>query len=368
MIVAFQTRDASYDGVFYLGVRTTGIFCRPICPAKKPKVEHVEFFTTARDALFSGFRPCKRCRPLESPGTAPPWLRELLERVEEDPARRWREQDLRDLGLHPDRVRRWFRKNHGMTFQAFCRGRRMGLALGRIREGSSVIEAAFDHGYESLSGFNEAFRKTLGAPPRETRDATVVNLQRIVTPLGPMIAGATKDGLCLLEFADRRMLETQIQRLRSRLNCVLVPGQNSILERAAREIREYFDGRRKEFSVPLLTPGTDFQQSVWKELRGIPYGQTTSYGEMAGRLGRRSAVRAVAKANGDNPIAIIVPCHRVVGSDGKLTGYGGGLWRKQRLLDHESGQGVMGGLSPKPSSTSSHRKPRPQRESSPACR
>jgi AraC family transcriptional regulator of adaptative response/methylated-DNA-[protein]-cysteine methyltransferase len=341
MIEAFQTRDSSYDGVFYLGVRTTGIFCRPICPAKKPKVEHVEFFTTARDALFSGFRPCKRCRPLESPGTAPSWLRDLLKEVEDEPARRWREQDLRDLGLHPDRVRRWFQKHHGMTFQAFCRGRRLGMALGRIREGSSVIDAAFDHGYESLSGFNEAFRKNLGAPPRDTREATVVTLRRIVTPLGPMIAGATKDALCLFEFADRRMLETQLARLRKHLNCVMVPGKNRILDRTAKEMREYFDGRRRKFSLPLLMPGTDFQKSVWEELQEIPYGETTSYGETARRLGRRSAVRAVAKANGDNPIAIIVPCHRVVGSDGKLTGYGGGLWRKQRLLEHESGQGVM---------------------------
>ena len=138
--------------------------------------------------------------------------------------------------------------------------------------------------------------------------------------------------------------------------------QNRILDRTAKEMREYFNGRRRKFSLPLLTPGTEFQKAVWEKLQEIPYGETTSYGEMARRLGRRSAVRAVAKANGDNAIAIIIPCHRVVGSDGKLTGYGGGLWRKQRLLEHESGQGVMLPVMASERASSEERVPAPHRD------
>lgn len=153
-----------------------------------------------------------------------------------------------------------------------------------------------------------------------------------------MLVGATDEALCLLEFADRRALETQIDRIRRRLGAVLVPGETDLVRQAADELGRYFAGELRKFTVPLATPGTDFQREVWMQLRTIPYGQTRSYGEQARQIGRPTAVRAVARANGDNRIAIIIPCHRVIGSDGKLTGYGGGLWRKQRLLELERGE------------------------------
>jgi AraC family transcriptional regulator of adaptative response/methylated-DNA-[protein]-cysteine methyltransferase len=152
-----------------------------------------------------------------------------------------------------------------------------------------------------------------------------------------MVAGATDDALCFFEFSDRRRLERQLDRLRARLRCALVPGDSDLLRRVESEIEAYFDGRLREFSIPLAAPGTDFQEKVWDELRKIPYGETRSYAEIARAIGRPSAVRAVARANGDNRMAIFIPCHRVVGSDGTLTGYGGGLWRKRHLLDLESG-------------------------------
>lgn len=335
MWAACTGRDASYDGVFFTAVRTTGIFCRPTCPARKPRPEHVEFFASARDALFSGYRPCRRCRPLEEPEAPPSWLRDLLARIEEDPTRRWTDRDLRDLGLHPDRVRRWFQKQHGMTFHAYGRARRLGLALARIREGKTVTEAAFDHGYDSLSGFGEAFQKVLGAPARRASAGTVLLLHRVSTPLGPMIAGATDEALCLLDFADRRMLERQLRSVRGRLRAAAVPGCNTVLEQTEAEMAEYFAGKRRRFTVPLHTPGSEFLQSVWERLRKIPYGETLSYAEMARDIGRPKAVRAVARGNGSNPVSIMIPCHRVIGSDGSLTGYGGGLWRKQRLLELE---------------------------------
>jgi AraC family transcriptional regulator of adaptative response/methylated-DNA-[protein]-cysteine methyltransferase len=336
MVTAFFARNASYDGVFFTGVATTGIFCRPVCPAKKPRLEHIEFFASPRDALFSGYRPCKRCRPMEPTGSPPSWLSGLLDELEEDPTRKWTDEDLRGRGLHPDRVRRWFQKHHGMTFHSYGRARRLGLALGKIREGSGVSTAAFGHGYESLSGFNEAFRQVLGSAPRDVRAEIVLTVGRVLTPLGPMIAGATESALYVLEFADRRMLEAQIDRLRARLRCVLVPGSNEILEQIGAELQDYFDGHLREFRTPLASPGTVFQQAVWRELRLILYGETRSYADVARAIGRPTAVRAVARANGDNRLAILVPCHRVIGSNGRLTGYGGGLWRKKRLLELES--------------------------------
>jgi AraC family transcriptional regulator of adaptative response/methylated-DNA-[protein]-cysteine methyltransferase len=151
-----------------------------------------------------------------------------------------------------------------------------------------------------------------------------------------MIAGATEDALFLLEFADRRMLETEIEQVRSRTGRLAMPGVNNIIRRIGEELEAYFAGELRDFTVPLAMPGSDFQRAVWEELRRIPYGETRSYGEQARRLGQPpEAVRAVARANGDNRIAIVIPCHRVIGADGRLTGYGGGLWRKRRLLDLE---------------------------------
>jgi AraC family transcriptional regulator of adaptative response/methylated-DNA-[protein]-cysteine methyltransferase len=335
MVAAVMSRDTGYDGVFVTGVRTTGIFCRPSCPARKPFPEHMVFYPNAREALIGGFRPCLRCRPLEAAGETPEWLRPLLAEVEEEPTRRWRDQDLRRLQLNPDRVRRWFLARHAMTFQAYTRARRLGLALGRIREGEPVTTSALDHGYDSLSGFNDAFRRLFGSAPTRRGDLQPLAVRRLATPLGAMLAAGGDEGLSLLEFADRRMLETQITRLRSRLRVALVPGNHAVLDQVGRELSEYFAGTRRSFTVPLADPGTEFQRAVWARLREIPYGVTASYAEIARDLGRASSVRAVARANGDNRLAILIPCHRVIGSDGQLAGYGGGLWRKQRLLELE---------------------------------
>jgi len=335
MLEAFLERDPTFDGVFVTGVHTTGIFCRPTCSAKKPLPENLSFFGTPREALTSGFRPCLRCRPLEPTGTPPQWLRPLLRALEEDPARRWTDQDVRLRGLSPERVRRWFKKNHGMTFQAYNRARRLGAALGQVQGGSRVSRAAFEVGYDSLSGFQEAFRRYFGESPTDLDAAAVVRVSRIVTPLGPMLVGATDDTLCLLEFVDRRMLPNQIARIRSRLGAVFVPDTNEVIQRVEREVTSYFAGELQAFDTPIELCGSDFQRAVWQGLLEIPYGETRSYGQVARAVGRPAAVRAVGRANGMNALAIMVPCHRVVGADGNLVGYGGGLWRKQRLLDLE---------------------------------
>jgi AraC family transcriptional regulator, regulatory protein of adaptative response / methylated-DNA-[protein]-cysteine methyltransferase len=336
MMKAFLERDSSYQGIFFTGVRSTGIFCRIGCPARTPRPEQLEFFPTAGDALFAGFRPCKRCRPIEPASATPTWLRTLLEAIDQDPETRWSDSDIRALRLHPDRVRRWFQKHHGMTFHAYARARRLGVALDQIRRGSSVVGAALDNGYDSLSGFNEAFRVVLGKNPTQASQATILRVIRLTTPLGPMIACATDRALCMLEFADRRMLELQLRRVRKRLKAIFLAGSNAILERTAGELDEYFAGNLREFTIPINLAGSEFQTSVWKRLQDIPYGRILSYRDVAVSLNAPNSVRAVGRANGDNCIAIIVPCHRVVGSNGHLTGYGGGLWRKRRLLEIET--------------------------------
>ena len=337
MLEAFLERDPAYDGVFVTGVRTTGIFCRPTCVAKKPRPENLSFFIDAKEALDAGYRPCLRCRPLEAVGASPEWLQPLLEAVEADPTRRWSDDEIRARGLSPERVRRWFKSHHGMTFQAYHRARRLGSALGHVQGGSSVSRAAFEAGYDSLSGFQEAFRHYFGANPTHLGDATVVKVDRIATPLGLMLAAATDDELVMLEFVDRRMLPTQVRRIRERLDVVFVPAGNEVIDRARSMLDAYFRARLRVFDLPLRPCGTPFQLEVWDALGEIPYGDTTSYADLARRLGRPAAVRAVGRANGMNALAIVIPCHRVVGADGKLVGYGGGLWRKQRLLDLEQG-------------------------------
>jgi AraC family transcriptional regulator of adaptative response/methylated-DNA-[protein]-cysteine methyltransferase len=335
MLEAFLERDPTYDGVFVTGVRTTGIFCRPTCVARKPLPRNLSFFGDAKEALDAGFRPCMRCRPLEAVGASPDWLQPLLEAVEADPARRWSDQEIRSRGLSPERVRRWFKSHHGMTFQAYSRARRLGSALGQVRRGASVGRAAFEVGYDSLSGFQEAFRHYFGASPTRLEGATVVRVDRVATPLGLMLAAATETHLVMLEFVDRRMLPTQVRRIRERLGAVFVPDSNDVIRETREALESYFSGGLRTFDLPLRPLGTPFQTEVWSALAEIPYGEIRSYAELAREVGRPGAVRAVGSANGMNALAIVVPCHRVVGADGRLVGYGGGLWRKQRLLDLE---------------------------------
>jgi AraC family transcriptional regulator of adaptative response/methylated-DNA-[protein]-cysteine methyltransferase len=335
MYTALLEKDSTYDGIFFVAVKTTGIFCRPTCTARKPKQQNVEFFSSTREALLNGYRPCKICHPLGHRGEYPQWLKPLMDEIEAKPELRLKDSDLRERGIDPARVRRWFKKHHGMTFQAYLRTLRISEAFGRIKYGEKVVDTAFETGYDSLSGFTDSFKKATGFSPNKSAYKEIVVTTRILTPLGPMLAGATEDGICLLEFIDRRMLGTQIERLKKTLKAEFIPGTNPHFEALNQQISEYFEGTRKEFSLPLVTSGTPFQEKVWRVLQEIPYGSTRSYKEQAERIGNPNAVRAVARANGDNRIAIIIPCHRVIGSDGSLTGYGGGLWRKRYLLDLE---------------------------------
>ena len=336
---AFLNSDGTYDGIFFTAVRTTGIFCRPSCRARKPLASNVEFFGSIREALFAGYRPCHRCHPTRPIGSSPSWVAPLLDAVETQPDRRLRDADLRRFGVDPARARRYFLEHYGMTFQAYCRGRRLAGALRQLRSGAAVDDVALGTGWESHSGFREAFSRAFGTSPGKSDAASCVVTTVIDTPLGSIVAGATDEGLCLLEFADRRMLENQIKRLERLLKRPLVPGEHPHLTQIGDELQRYFAGTLRAFTVPLVFRGTPFEERVWRHLLEIPYGETCSYADLAGRVNAPGAQRAVGRANGMNRIAIVIPCHRVVNSDGKLGGYGGGLWRKHWLLSLESGRG-----------------------------
>jgi len=331
---AFFASDAGYDGIFVTGVRTTGIFCRPSCKARKPRIENIEFFGTVREALYAGYRPCLRCRPLEG-DSAPDWLAPLLQAVDQEPNRRFRDADLRAFDVDPARVRRFFLDRYGMTFHAYCRGRRLAGAIKQLRDGDALDDVALGTGWDSHSGFRDAFTRTFGLPPGRAGDASCILTTAIDTPLGPMIAGATDEGLCLLEFTDRRMLSAQVQRLSRLLGQPMLPGEHRYLAQVREELAGYLAGTLTTFATPLVYRGTPFEERVWRELTRIPYAETISYAQLADRVSSPGAQRAVGRANGMNRIAIVIPCHRVVNADGKLGGYGGGLWRKHWLLDLE---------------------------------
>jgi len=272
----------------------------------------------------------------------------LLRQVEARPGARFPASELQALGLTPERVRRWFQEQHGMTFTAWCRARRLSRAFTEIRDGADLDDVALDSGFESHSGFREAFGQTFGQPPGQVNLASPAPLivTFLETPLGRMLAAANDVGVALLEFSDRRMLPANYETLRRRFGVPIVPGQQAHLDTLRGELTDYFAGRLREFSVPLVPRGTAFQEKVWAELRRLPFGTTLSYDALAQRIHQPTALRAVARANGQNRLTLLIPCHRVIGKDGTLTGYGGGLWRKRLLLELERTGRLPGGLNP----------------------
>jgi AraC family transcriptional regulator of adaptative response/methylated-DNA-[protein]-cysteine methyltransferase len=332
---AFYDRDPAYAGLFFIAVQTTGIFCRVGCPARAPKPENISFYDTVKEALDAGYRPCKLCKPLSSVGEPPLAFRDLLDELHRNPQLRLRDAELVQRGIQPEALRRWFQKHHGITFQAYQRYMKIGRAVAHLQAGARVTDVALES-YNSLSGFQESFKQTMGVSPKAAADQAVLLITRLATPLGLMMAGAVDNKLCLLEFCDRRMLPTELDQLQALHHTVPLTAHCPLFDEVKTQLDEYFAGTRQEFTLPLSLAGTPFQQSVWNALLTIPYGRTRSYIEQARSIDNPKAVRAVARANGQNRISIVIPCHRVIGEDGGLTGYGGGLERKQWLLNHEA--------------------------------
>jgi AraC family transcriptional regulator of adaptative response/methylated-DNA-[protein]-cysteine methyltransferase len=333
---ALLDKNSEYDGIFYVGVKTTGVFCRPTCSARKPKFENCEFFDNVKQALLASFRPCKRCKPLSHPNHVSSLVARLVKLVEENPEKRWRTTDFKEIKIDESTARRQFKKRFGMTFVEYARSRRMGIAMKQIRSGENVIDAQLDAGYESSSGFRDAFSKIMGAPPTKVSvDYNILKAAWLDTILGPMIAIADDELLYLLEFVDRRGLENEVKKLRIKTNSAIIPGLSKPIESIQKELEAYFDGGLQNFKTKLCLTGSEFQKLAWQALIEIPYGEVRSYLKQASIIGKPTAFRAVANANGANQHAIIIPCHRIINSNGELGGYGGGIARKKWLINHE---------------------------------
>ena len=332
---ALLDRDARYDGQAYVCVASTGIFCRLTCPARKPRPENCTFYATIGECIEAGFRACKRCHPLQAAASADPTIAGLLNALDERPDIRWSESHVEQLGYDLSTVRRSFKRQFGMTFLEMARQRRLREGFEVLADGGKVITAQHEAGFDSPSAFRAAFARLLGCAPGDLGPGGLLRASWIGTPLGDMIAVGSETHLHLLEFLDRKALPAELKRLGAGVKGGIGLGRTRPTEQVEAELGAFFDGRSAVFETPLHQPGSAFSREVWSELRRIPAGETRSYAEIARRIGRPAAVRAVARANGANQIALIVPCHRVIGSDGALTGYGGGLWRKQRLLEIE---------------------------------
>jgi len=332
--MVFSTKDMRYDGFLFLGVKTTGIFCRPGCPARLPKYENCCFHETAADAVSQGFRACKRCHPA---GGDTPTIKALISLVENRPDTKVSNDLLTKIGLDPSTARRQFLKRFGMSFTDYARARRLALAAKTLAKGGSVLDAQLDAGFESASGFRSAYAKTFGSAPSKT-SADPLFIDWLETPMGRMIAIADERALFLLEFTNRKNMRRQFDRLRKVQSRAILPGRTPITDQIEAELKTYFSGKLSDFKTPLATSGTDFQRQTWAALQTIPHGETRSYAQLAEMIDKPKAVRAVASANANNGLALIIPCHRVIGKNGGLGGYAGGITRKQQLIELESKQ------------------------------
>ncbi|MBR9824708.1 MAG: bifunctional transcriptional activator/DNA repair protein Ada [Alphaproteobacteria bacterium] len=329
---ALCDRDPSYTGQVYVAVQSTGIFCRLTCPARKPKSENCTFMDSVGACLEAGFRACKQCKPLGEEAQLDPGVADLLAALEADPDHRWSEANIIARGHDPSTISRAFKRVYGMTFLEMARMRRLSDGFTALKDGEQVISAQLEAGFESASGFREAFARMLGLSPGQFRGDELLKADWIDTPLGAMIAVCDQHVLHLLEFIDRKALPAELGRLLKSAKGGIGIGRTPVTDRVEEELNAFFAGQSAHFTTPLALHGSEFTREVWQALRDIPAGETRSYGELAKALGRPGSSRAVARANGANQIALIIPCHRVIGADGSLTGYGGGLWRKEKLI------------------------------------
>jgi AraC family transcriptional regulator of adaptative response/methylated-DNA-[protein]-cysteine methyltransferase len=335
LYAALLARDPAYDGRAYVCVGTTGIFCRLTCPARKPKSENCRFVATIGECIEGGYRACKRCHPLAPAAEADPAIGALLRALDERPDIRWSERHITQMGFDLSTVRRAFKRQFGMTFLDMARQRRLREGFEVLRQGERVIDAQHSASFESASAFRSAFARLLGCAPNALKQGGLLRADWFNTPLGDMIAVSSASHLHLLEFVERKALPRELARLRNFAKGDLGFGRYGPTDQVEQELTAFFAGNRARFDTPMAFHGSPFTKEVWHALCQIPAGETRTYGQLAQSIARPSATRAAARANGANQLAILVPCHRILGADGTLTGYGGGLWRKQKLIEIE---------------------------------
>ena len=336
---AVASRDAGADGSFYYGVRTTGVYCRPSCPSRRARPENVEFFDSVAQALAAGYRPCKRCTPgaastAERQAARIAALCRLIERARTPPS-------LQQLAAHahlsPFHLQRLFKSVTGLTPRAYAQAVRAGRVRQLLPDADSVTAAALDAGFESGSRFYASSQARLGMTPRNFRARGRSERIRYAlghSSLGEVLVAHSGKGICAISLGDDAA--ALVRALRKRFAHAQIEAGGAQFDRLLRKVLALIEQPHRGRHLPLDIRGTVFQERVWDALRAIPPGSTASYGEIAQRIGAPGASRAVAQACGANPVAVAIPCHRVVRGDGGLSGYRWGVARKRALLARES--------------------------------
>jgi AraC family transcriptional regulator of adaptative response/methylated-DNA-[protein]-cysteine methyltransferase len=337
---AFDRRDREFDGRFVVAVRSTAIYCRPSCPARRPKRENVEFLESGTKARAAGYRACLRCKPDEV-GRDLRAVKAAVELIEASEAMPQLAQLAAAVGYAPHHFQRLFTRALGLSPAAYARAVRQRRAQHQLTESERVTDAIYDAGYQSPSGFYSDAKDRLGMTPSAWRNGgrgETIRWTIAASALGPMLVAATGKGICRLAFEDG---DQSLRRMFPHATLIMDEGSMSAWVEAAVAAVERPAAAAE---LPLDVGGTAFQQAVWAELRKIPPGETRSYAQIAAAVGKPGAVRAAGSANGANPVAVLIPCHRVVRSDGSLGGYAYGLERKRKLLDAEGGKTSQGKL------------------------
>src|SRR3954452_10112520 len=328
---AFERRDRSWDGRVIGAVKTTGIYCKPSCPARRPKREHVQFFASADEARAAGYRACLRCKPDEV-GRDREAVAKAVKLIESAEEPLTLEEVAGAVGYAPHHFQRIFKRDLGVSPAEYARGLRNQRSQAALKASGRITDAVYDAGYSGPSSFYSDAKERLGMTPSAWRNGgrgETIRWTHFDSPLGQMLIASTTKGICRLTFDDS---EASLRRLFPKATIVEdAGGLKQLIEGALEAIERPLAARE----LPIDVAGTAFQESVWRELRKIPAGETRSYAEIAAAIGQPKAVRAVGTANGDNHVAVLIPCHRVIRSDGSLGGYAGGLDRKRRLLAAE---------------------------------
>ena len=336
---ALAARDAAADGAFFYSVRTTGVYCRPSCAARPARPENVAFHATTADAEAAGFRPCKRCKPDQAPlaqrnAAAVAAACQLIESAEEAPGL---EALAAEAGMSPFHFHRVFKSVTGVTPKAYADARRAERVRQALGEAGTITEAIYDAGFNSGGRFYEQSDKVLGMTPTRFRaggEAAQIRFAVGECSLGSILVAATDKGVCAILFGDDP--DSLLRDLQDRFDKAELIGGDAEFEALVAQVVGFVEQPRLGLDLPLDVRGTAFQQRVWQALAEIPAGQTASYADVAAKIGKPAAVRAVAQACAANALAVAIPCHRVVRNDGALSGYRWGVERKRALLDREA--------------------------------
>jgi AraC family transcriptional regulator, regulatory protein of adaptative response / methylated-DNA-[protein]-cysteine methyltransferase len=340
---AVVTNDRSYDGQFVLAVKTTGIYCRPVCPARLPKRENVEFFQTNSEAENNGYRACKRCKPdqLEEQNPQAALIEAVCRYIDENAIiETITLQQLGDQFQHsPFHLQRTFKAVMGITPKQYADSVRMQAFKTQLQDGDTVTDAIYAAGYSSNSRLYERAAAQMGMIPsvyQQGGDGMIVAYAVADSPLGLLLTAATERGLCAVRLGDDR---TQlVAGLHDEFAKATLVEDASVLQEAVQAIVQHLAGDLPDLDLPLDIQATAFQKQVWQALRNIPYGETRSYGEVATAINAPKSARAVGNACANNPVALVVPCHRVVKSNGELGNYRWGIQRKKQLIKQERQQ------------------------------